>query len=282
VRRLVKHAAVGLGCTALAVSAAVAGLGSPAATGTAIAVPAPVASATRPTVDPAAVAAERAVREAAANRSAERKRLDAAVDQAVRRSAALSTGSEAVTAQQAEIVAERKARAAAAKQRRAEAKTRARAKAKAEAKAEARAEAARQKAKAARVEAEAAQAKADAAAAEKAREQRVAAQGYTSGTTDPREVARQILQNKFGYGADEFSCFNNIIIRESNWDIDATNASSGAYGIPQALPGSKMASVGSDWRTNPATQIIWAVGYMDDRYGSPCQAWSFKSANGWY
>jgi hypothetical protein len=66
------------------------------------------------------------------------------------------------------------------------------------------------------------------------------------------------------------------------WRVDATNPSSGAYGIPQALPGSKMATIASDWRTNPATQIIWGIEYMKDRYGSPCAAWSFKSANGWY
>ena len=96
------------------------------------------------------------------------------------------------------------------------------------------------------------------------------------------KAAREILKNKYGYGSSQFDCFNNIIIRESMWRIDATNPSSGAYGIPQALPGSKMASVASDWRTNPATQIIWAIGYMKDRYGSPCAAWSFKSANGWY
>ncbi|HZA04903.1 MAG TPA: transglycosylase SLT domain-containing protein, partial [Propionibacteriaceae bacterium] len=93
---------------------------------------------------------------------------------------------------------------------------------------------------------------------------------------------RQIMKNKYGYDDSDFDCFNNIIIRESMWDIDATNPSSGAYGIPQALPGRKMASVGSDWRTNPATQIIWAIGYIEDRYGSPCAAWSFKRANGWY
>ncbi len=121
------------------------------------------------------------------------------------------------------------------------------------------------------------------AAAEAAERKRALAnRGYLPGTTDPREIARQILKNKYGYGDSEFDCFNNIIIRESMWDIDATNPSSGAYGIPQALPGSKMATVGSDWRTNPATQIIWAIGYMEDRYGSPCAAWSFKRANGWY
>jgi hypothetical protein len=121
------------------------------------------------------------------------------------------------------------------------------------------------------------------AAEEKAaRARALANRGYQPGISDPKEIARQILKNKFGYGSNQFECFNNIIMRESKWDINATNPSSGAYGIPQALPGSKMASEGSDWRTNPATQIIWGVKYMKDRYGSPCAAWSFKSAKGWY
>ena len=120
-------------------------------------------------------------------------------------------------------------------------------------------------------------------AEEKAAQKRALAnRGYEPGVTDPREIARQIMKNKFGYDDGDYSCFNNIIIRESMWKINATNPSSGAYGIPQALPGSKMASEGGDWRTNPATQIIWAVKYMEDRYGSPCSAWSFKSAHGWY
>ncbi len=127
-----------------------------------------------------------------------------------------------------------------------------------------------------------------AAAAKKAAEEKAARaralanRGYQPGVTDPREIARQILKNKFGYGSSQFDCFDNIIMRESRWDINATNPSSGAYGIPQALPGSKMASEGSDWRTNPATQITWGIKYMEDRYGSPCAAWSFKSAKGWY
>jgi Transglycosylase SLT domain len=121
------------------------------------------------------------------------------------------------------------------------------------------------------------------AAEEKAaRERALRNRGYQPGVSDPKEIARQILKNKFGYGSSQFDCFNNIIIRESMWRVNATNPSSGAYGIPQALPGSKMASEGSDWRTNPATQITWAIKYMKDRYGSPCSAWSFKRANGWY
>jgi Transglycosylase SLT domain len=121
------------------------------------------------------------------------------------------------------------------------------------------------------------------AAREKAALKRALAnRGYAPGTTDPREIARQILKNKYGYGSGQFDCFNNIIMRESMWRVNATNPSSGAYGIPQALPGSKMASAGSDWRTNPATQIIWGIEYMKDRYGSPCAAWGFKSSHGWY
>jgi hypothetical protein len=119
-------------------------------------------------------------------------------------------------------------------------------------------------------------------AAEKKRKARIAKLGYEPGTTSPKSIAKQILKNKYGYGSDQFSCFNNIIMRESMWDINATNASSGAYGIPQALPGSKMASIASDWRTNPATQIIWGIEYMKDRYGSPCGAWGFKGSHGWY
>ena len=120
------------------------------------------------------------------------------------------------------------------------------------------------------------------AAAEAAQKRALAKRGYAAGVTDPREMARQILKNKYGYGSDQYTCFNYIIMRESKWDIHATNPSSGAYGIPQALPGSKMASVASDWRTNPATQIIWGIEYMKKRYGSPCGAKGFKASHGWY
>jgi hypothetical protein len=119
-------------------------------------------------------------------------------------------------------------------------------------------------------------------AKEKARKARIAKLGYEPGTSNPRSIAKQILKNKYGYGAGQFNCFNNIIMRESMWNIHATNPSSGAYGIPQALPGGKMATIASDWRTNPATQIIWGIEYMKDRYGSPCGAWGFKSSHGWY
>ena len=71
-------------------------------------------------------------------------------------------------------------------------------------------------------------------------------------------------------------------MRESMWDQYADNPTSSAYGIPQALPGKRMASEGTDWATNPATQIKWGLKYVKERYGTPCKAWSFKRANGWY
>ncbi|RYD42347.1 MAG: lytic transglycosylase domain-containing protein, partial [Verrucomicrobiaceae bacterium] len=134
--------------------------------------------------------------------------------------------------------------------------------------------------KAAKKKAEAAEAAAQ-AAEQKARDAAIANQGYTPGTTDVHEIARQILQNKFSYGDDQFSCFSWIISRESSWNVHAQNPS-GAYGLPQSLPGSKMASVAPDWRDNPATQIIWGAGYMKDRYGSPCGAQSHWRSAGNY
>ncbi len=78
-----------------------------------------------------------------------------------------------------------------------------------------------------------------------------------------------------------FSCLSNIWTRESGWNVTAENAS-GAYGIPQALPGSKMASAGPDWQTSATTQIKWGLGYIQGRYGDPCSAWAFWQAHGWY
>ena len=100
--------------------------------------------------------------------------------------------------------------------------------------------------------------------------------------TDPREIARQLMATTYGWDDTQFQCLDNIIMHESKWSITATNPTSGAYGIPQALPGSKMATAGADWKTNPATQITWALGYVKARYSTPCGAWSFKSAHGWY
>jgi len=87
---------------------------------------------------------------------------------------------------------------------------------------------------------------------------------------------------QFGFSQKtQWGCLLNLWNRESGWVYDAENAS-GAYGIPQALPGSKMASAGSDWATNPATQIKWGLGYITQIYGTPCGAWNFELANGYY
>jgi hypothetical protein len=90
------------------------------------------------------------------------------------------------------------------------------------------------------------------------------------------------LMLKAGFGIDQFPCLDKLWKRESGWNHRASNAGSGAYGIPQALPGSKMASEGSDWKTNPATQIKWGLGYIEGRYDSPCGAWSHSQNTGWY
>jgi hypothetical protein len=98
---------------------------------------------------------------------------------------------------------------------------------------------------------------------------------------DPRDIARALLA-EFGFGQDQFGCLDSLYTRESNWRVNADNPTSSAYGIPQALPGSKMASAGADWATNPVTQIRWGLGYIEDRYGSPCGAWAHSQARGWY
>jgi hypothetical protein len=85
-----------------------------------------------------------------------------------------------------------------------------------------------------------------------------------------------------GFAIDQFPCLNKLFDKESGWNYKATNPSSGAYGIPQALPGTKMASAGSDWKTNPATQIKWGLGYIKGRYDTPCGAWSHSQSTGWY
>ena len=79
----------------------------------------------------------------------------------------------------------------------------------------------------------------------------------------------------------QFSCLDSLWSKESGWSTTAGNAS-GAYGIPQALPGSKMASAGPNWRTNASTQISWGLNYISSTYGSPCAAWSHSQSSGWY
>jgi len=98
---------------------------------------------------------------------------------------------------------------------------------------------------------------------------------------DPREIAR-VLLGEYGFSDSQFGCLDSLYMRESGWNPRADNPSSSAYGIPQALPGSKMASAGADWATNPVTQIRWGLGYIQDRYGTPCGAWAHSESVGWY
>lgn len=98
---------------------------------------------------------------------------------------------------------------------------------------------------------------------------------------DPRTIARALLA-EFGFSESQFGCLDSLWTRESNWRVNADNPTSSAYGIPQALPGSKMSSAGADWATNPVTQIRWGLGYIQDRYGSPCGAWAHSEARGFY
>ncbi|HLU27193.1 MAG TPA: hypothetical protein VKZ65_02060, partial [Glycomyces sp.] len=84
-----------------------------------------------------------------------------------------------------------------------------------------------------------------------------------------------------GFDLEQFGCLEALWTRESGWNEYAAN-SIGAYGIPQALPGSKMSSEGDDWESNPVTQINWGLGYIKGRYGTPCSAWEHSENNGWY
>ncbi len=98
---------------------------------------------------------------------------------------------------------------------------------------------------------------------------------------DPRAVAARLAAER-GWGADQFDCLNKLWTRESDWTYTADNPTSSAYGIPQALPGEKMAAAGPDWATNPATQIRWGLSYIADVYGSPCGAWAHSESHNWY
>jgi murein DD-endopeptidase MepM/ murein hydrolase activator NlpD len=170
---------------------------------------------------------------------------------------------ESVRAESAERVDQGRAGVEADRQAALAAQRAAKEKAQAEAEAQAQAEAA------ARAEAE-----------RKAAEER-AARSAERAAADPKAIARELM-DRHGWGGDQFSCLEQLWEKESRWDHTAQNPSSGAYGIPQALPGSKMASAGSDWQTNPATQIEWGLGYIAERYGTPCSAWGHSQSANWY
>jgi hypothetical protein len=122
---------------------------------------------------------------------------------------------------------------------------------------------------------------AQAATARAAATQAVQRDAVTAPSGSPEQVAQQLL-GQFGWSASQFSCLDPLWARESGWNVTAENPSSGAYGIPQALPGSKMASAGADWATDAATQIRWGLTYIKSLYGSPCGAWDHEEADGWY
>ncbi|HEX2774923.1 MAG TPA: lytic transglycosylase domain-containing protein [Micromonosporaceae bacterium] len=158
-------------------------------------------------------------------------------------------------------------------------------------------EAARKAAEAARAEAERVR-KAEAEASRKKRAAAAAASATATATSAPKAYAGPIPAScssysgnrkigcaillQQGFGLDQMPCLDKLWTKESGWNHEASNPSSGAYGIPQALPGSKMGTVADDWRTNPATQIKWGLGYITDRYGTPCDAWAHSQATGWY
>jgi hypothetical protein len=127
------------------------------------------------------------------------------------------------------------------------------------------------------------QAAADAAAAVAAAEA-AAADALAAGNTvaGAKATARSLGSSTYGWGDDQFSCLVSLWQKESGWNYQATNASSGAAGIPQSLPGSKMASAGSDWATNASTQVAWGLDYIKRGYGTPCAAWSHSQSMNWY
>jgi hypothetical protein len=144
-------------------------------------------------------------------------------------------------------------------------------------------------AKAAAHNAAVAKAAAAKAAAHKAAEQAAAARqtqsaqeaAVTAPSGSPQQIAERML-GQFGWSSGQFSCLQPLWEHESGWNVTAENPTSGAYGIPQALPGSQMSSAGADWQTNAATQIRWGLTYIQHRYGSPCGAWSHEQVAGWY
>lgn len=128
-----------------------------------------------------------------------------------------------------------------------------------------------------------AQRQAEAAAAAEAQRQQEAAEALARVNTPAgaKEFARSYAADQYGWGADQFSCLESLWTRESGWNYQAYNPS-GATGIPQSLPGSKMATFGDDWQTNAATQIKWGLDYISRGYGTPCSAWGHSQATNWY
>jgi hypothetical protein len=116
-------------------------------------------------------------------------------------------------------------------------------------------------------------------AARRLRESKPASPRALSGS--PRTIGRELAARR-GWTGSQWTCLERLWTVESGWHVHASNNSSGAYGIPQALPGRKMASYGSDWRNSAATQIRWGLNYIADRYGSPCGAWNHSQSHNYY
>ena len=108
------------------------------------------------------------------------------------------------------------------------------------------------------------------------------AAGKTGNKTGNKEYAKLFINQEYGWGDSEFTCLETLWFKESNWNHKASNPISGAYGIPQSLPGKKMASFGDDWQTNPVTQIKWGANYIEKRYDTPCGALNFFYDRNWY
>jgi len=126
-----------------------------------------------------------------------------------------------------------------------------------------------------------AQRKAEAAAAAAAQAEAAAAAAAAANTPDGAKATARQLLGEFGWGGDQFSCLESLWTKESGWNYQAYNPS-GATGIPQSLPGSKMASAGADWQSNATTQIRWGLGYIKSVYGTPCSAWGHSQSTNWY
>jgi hypothetical protein len=106
--------------------------------------------------------------------------------------------------------------------------------------------------------------------------------GFTAPQSGSNRSIGRKMAAKHGWNGVQWDCLNNLWQKESGWSTRSSNSSGTAWGIPQALPGSKMKSAGSDWRTNPATQIKWGIKYIDNRYGTACKAWGHWQSHNWY
>lgn len=107
-------------------------------------------------------------------------------------------------------------------------------------------------------------------------------QAHANTVEGAKNTARELMNETYGWGEGEFACLDQLWTKESGWNYQAQNASSGAYGIPQSLPGSKMSTVADDWETNATTQVTWGLDYIQRAYGTPCAAWGHSQATNWY